>query len=117
MLFIPLAAYGSVLFNRYKAPRPLVELSEVLRRDADIRIGCWQMEHLPSLNFYVQRNVEHLHDESSLAGFLDSRLHGYVFLPRAEWERLGDRFPQGVRVLGRHYDMYHHTEIVVVTNR
>ena len=75
------------------------------------------MEHLPSLNFYVQRNVEHLHDENSLASFLQSRLPVYVFIPLGDWQRMESQVGASVRIIGRHYDMYHHTEVVVVTNR
>src|SRR5207244_11712212 len=64
LLLGPMAAFGSVVFNRSKAPRPLVELTETMRRDNDIRIGGFQVEHLLSLNFYVKRNVAHLQDDN-----------------------------------------------------
>jgi 4-amino-4-deoxy-L-arabinose transferase-like glycosyltransferase len=117
LLLAPMAAFGSVLFNRYKAPRALAEQAELLRRDEDIRIGCWQMDHLPSLNFYVQRNVEHLHHESDIARFLDYRLPAYLLLPAQEWERVQKDLGTKGRVVGRQYDLYHHAEVVVVTNR
>ena len=57
LLLAPMAAWGSVAFNEVKAPRPLVELTGARQRDRDLRIGAWQLEHLPSLNFYAQRDV------------------------------------------------------------
>lgn len=117
VLLTPLAAFASVLFNHYKAPCSLVKQAEVLRLDEDFRIGCWQTEHLPSLNFYVKRNVEHLHDENALRSFFESRLPVYVFMPLSEWRRLERTMAKSPRVIGRQYDMYHHTEIIVLTNR
>ncbi len=118
VLFLaPLAAFASVLFNHYKAPQGLVAQADALRLDEDIRIGCWQVEYLPSLNFYVRRNVEHLHTEVALKSFLESRLHVMVFIPREHWQGLEKTMGGSVRVLGRQYDMYHHAEIIVLTNR
>ena len=117
LLFGPMAAFGSVVFNRFKAPQPLVEQTDTMRPFEDIRIGCWQLEHLPSLNFYVKRNVEHFHDENALANFLKSRLPVYVFMPLEVWQRLESALRGSARVIGQQPDMYHHTEVVVVTNR
>ena len=44
----PLAAFASVLFNQSKAPEPLVAKTDTVRHYEDIRIGGWQIEHLPS---------------------------------------------------------------------
>lgn len=117
LLFAPLAAFASALFNHYKAPSVLVGQTDVLRLDEEIRIGCFQMEHLPSLNFYVKRNVEHLHDHNSLRSFLQSRLPVYVFIPLRDWQGLENAMGLSPRIIGQQYDMYHHTEIVVLTNR
>jgi 4-amino-4-deoxy-L-arabinose transferase-like glycosyltransferase len=113
----PMAAFGSVLFNQCKAPRRLVEQSDALRPAEDIRIGCWHVEHLPSLNFYLKRNVEHFYDEKALANFLMSRLPVYLFIPLEDWRRIEIRLAASTRIIGRQHDMYHHTEVVVVTNR
>jgi 4-amino-4-deoxy-L-arabinose transferase-like glycosyltransferase len=117
MMLAPLAAYGAMVFNRYKAPAPLVEQAQALRRDEDIRIGCWQMEHLPSLNFYVQRNIDHLEKEQDMESFMRSPLRVYLFLPRKEWDRLQPSLNGLGRLVAQHHDMYHREEIVVVTNR
>ena len=69
----PLAAAGSVALNNYRAPRPLVEQAGAFQRDAEIRIGCYQLEFLPSLNFYVQRNVQHYQSDQDVLEFLASR--------------------------------------------
>ncbi len=117
LLLGPMAAFGSVLFNQCKAPRRLVEQSDSLRPAEDIRIGCWHVEHLPSLNFYVKRNVEHFYDENALANFLMSRLPVYLFIPLEDWRRIEGNMAASTRIIGRQHDMYHHTEVVVVTNR
>jgi 4-amino-4-deoxy-L-arabinose transferase-like glycosyltransferase len=117
LLLGPMVAFGSVVFNRCKAPRRLVEQSDTLRLGEDIRIGCWQLEHLPSLNFYVKRNVEHIYNQNGLANFLQSRLPVYVFIPLEDWQRLESTITTPTRMIGRQQDMYHHTEVIVVTNR
>jgi 4-amino-4-deoxy-L-arabinose transferase-like glycosyltransferase len=117
VLIAPLAAFGSAIFDRYKAPRALTEQAELLRRDEDIRIGCFHVEHLPSLNFYVQRNVQHLHDDGEIARFLAIELRAFVLMPAQEWERLAPALAAKARVVGRQHDFYHHDDLVVVTNR
>ena len=65
VLFVaPLAAWASAALNPFKAPRPLVALAGALNRYDDIRIACWEAGHLPSLNFYVQRDVALLGDDT-----------------------------------------------------
>jgi 4-amino-4-deoxy-L-arabinose transferase-like glycosyltransferase len=117
LLLVPLAAYGSALFNQYKAPQLLVDAAAALQRDQEIRVGAWQLEHLPSLNFYVRRDVVVLHDEAEALAFLNYPVPVYLFLPAEDWERLGAMAPATARVLGRQRDMYHHRDVVVVTNR
>lgn len=116
-MIAPLAAFGSAIFDRYKAPRALTEQADLLRRDEDIRIGCWRVEHLPSLNFYVQRNVQHLHEEGEIERFLAVELSSYLLLPAAEWEGLSPRARARGRVIARQHDFYHHGDLIVVTNR
>ena len=117
LLLAPLAAFASAIFNRYKAPRPLVEQAAALQSDTDIRIGSFRMEHLPSLNFYVHRNIEHLIADHDVVRFLGYGVPVYLFLPADEWRQLESKLPPSARVVGRHYDLYHHAEFVVLTNR
>jgi hypothetical protein len=113
----PLAAGGSVALNRFRAPRPLVEEAGALQRDQDIRIGCYQLEFLPSLNFYVQRNVEHQTGDQEALDFLGQALPVYLFLPRSDWNRLAAQATMPHRVVAVHREMYRAGEVVVVTNR
>ncbi|MCI0459096.1 MAG: glycosyltransferase family 39 protein [Gemmataceae bacterium] len=117
VLFLaPLAAWASAALNRHKAPQPLVEQAGALSRDREIRIGGYQLEHLPSLNFYCQRNVTHLTNEQQVREFLSYPLPVYLFLPAPLWERLRPAVGD-YRVAGRHRDLYRACEVVVVTNR
>jgi hypothetical protein len=75
------------------------------------------MEHLPSLNFYVQRNIEHLEEEKDIARFLRYGVPVYLFLPSEDWRQFESKLAGTGRVLGRQYDLYHNEEFVVVTNR
>jgi 4-amino-4-deoxy-L-arabinose transferase-like glycosyltransferase len=117
LVLTPLAAFASAVFNRYKAPRLLAEQAAALRHDTDIRIGCYHMEHLPSLNFYVQRNIEHLEGDKDVARFLRYGVPVYLFLPTEDWQQLESKLAGTGRVVGRQYDLYHDAEFVVVTNR
>jgi 4-amino-4-deoxy-L-arabinose transferase-like glycosyltransferase len=114
---IPLAAGGTSALNPYRAPRPLVAQSGALQRDQDIRVACYQLEFLPSLNFYVQRNVQYCDDPRQAAEFLAQPLQAYLFLPRAEWEKLTAEGLLHHRVVASHREMYRAGEVVVVTNR
>ncbi len=113
----PLAAWGSAALNRHKAPRPLVELSGALRRDLEIRIGCCDLDYLPSLNFYCQRNVAHLRSEEAVRNFLRYPVPVYVFTPEPLWAALRDKVGGAGRVIARHRDMYRGCDVVVVSNR
>src|SRR5262249_43390405 len=116
LFVVPLAAWGITVLNRHKAPRPLVEAAGALRRDVDIRIGAYQLEYLPSLNFYCQRNVTHLETEQQVREFLRYPVPVYLFLPAEQWEGIGPT-ARGCRVAGRHHDLYRACDVLVVTNR
>jgi 4-amino-4-deoxy-L-arabinose transferase-like glycosyltransferase len=116
-LLAPLGAGGTVALDRFRAPRPLVEQSGAVERDREIRIGCYQLEFLPSLNFYVQRNVTHHETEQDALDFLRQPLPVWLFLPRSDWEQLAPRAATPYRVVATHREMYRAGEVVVVTNR
>jgi 4-amino-4-deoxy-L-arabinose transferase-like glycosyltransferase len=112
-----LAAWGGMMLNPHKAPRPLVELAAALNRSEDIRIAAFQMEYLPSLNFYCQRDVDHQPTAAAAADFLRTKLPVFLFLPAAAWQEVERMVRVPCRVLGRRPDLYRRGEVVVVTNR
>jgi hypothetical protein len=101
--------------------RPVVvatfEQAGALQRDQDIRIDCYQLEFLPSLNFYVQRNVEHQTGDQEALDFLRQALPVYLFLPRSDWNRVAAQATMPHRAVAVHREMYRAGEVVVVTNR
>lgn len=113
----PLAAWANAAFNHYKAARPLVQLTGADERDQEILIGGYKVDHLASLNFYVQRNILHHKTEEDAFTFLRYPLKVYLFLPAQTWESWQDRIPANCRLLSRHPDLYRRDEMVVVTNR
>jgi 4-amino-4-deoxy-L-arabinose transferase-like glycosyltransferase len=113
----PLAAWSSAAFNQVKATRGLVEQAQALQPTRDIRVGCWRLEHLPSLNFYVQRDVIHHKSQAQALAFLRCHVPVFLFLPAEDWETMRHQAPPGWRERGRHPDFYHHTEVVVISNR
>jgi 4-amino-4-deoxy-L-arabinose transferase-like glycosyltransferase len=118
VLFLaPLAAWGCVALNRHKAPQPLVEECGAMARNQEIRIGGYQLEYLPSLNFYCQRNVSHLQNERDVSEFLRYPVPVYLFTPEPDWQQLRDKVRAPYRVMARHRDLYHACDVLVVTNR
>ena len=112
----PLAAGGSAALNPYRAPRPLVQQAAALQRDQEIQIGCYQLEFLPSLNFYVQRSVKHHQTDLDAVNFLRQELTVFLFLPLREWEQLAPRVTSPHRIVAINAEMYHGGKVVVVTN-
>jgi 4-amino-4-deoxy-L-arabinose transferase-like glycosyltransferase len=117
VLFVgTLAAFGSSVFNKFKAPRQLVEQAEGLVRTRDLLIGAYQLEHLPSLTFYCQRTVAHQPTAADALCFLRSPTPVYLFLPAPTWDAIAGQARGPYRVLGRSRDLYRGGDVVVVTN-
>src|SRR2546423_14453406 len=114
LLLAPLAGYAVAGLELQKSTRALVEQAGALQRDSDIRVVAWQLDHLPSLNFYVQRNVFICEKESEVRTFLSYPLPVYLFLPASEWERLRGTLQVPYRELARRPDIYKHDDVVVV---
>ncbi|MFO0967579.1 MAG: glycosyltransferase family 39 protein [Gemmataceae bacterium] len=110
-----LGAGASTAFNRYKAARPLVEASGASRLDEEMLIGAYRVEHLPSLHFYLRRNVLYFHGEDDARVFLRYPTRVFLFVPAGVWDSW--RGAVSAREAGRHWDLYHNEEIVVLTNR
>jgi 4-amino-4-deoxy-L-arabinose transferase-like glycosyltransferase len=117
LLIAPLAAWGVAALDRYKAPRALVAEAGALRRTEEIRVGCYDLQHLPSLTFYCQRTVAYPATWEDAAEFLRTPLPVYLFLPEPAWRGLRARVTAPYRVVGRHPDFYHGCDVVAVTNR
>ena len=83
-----MAAWMLPAFDGVKAPGSLVARSGALKRDRDIRIGGYQMEHLPSINFYAQREVMHQATGADAIAFLHYPIPVYLFMPAPLWEDL-----------------------------
>jgi 4-amino-4-deoxy-L-arabinose transferase-like glycosyltransferase len=111
-----LATYGSVALDGFKAPRGLVQASKAQATQHEIRVGSYRYFQ-PSLVFYCRREVQQCATEEQALEFLRMPLQTYLFLPAVEWQALEGKLRGPHRLLARHYDLYRHGEIVVVTNR
>lgn len=111
-----LFAWGSLAVDAHKAPRALIQSSQVQRTDRDIRVGCYQYFQ-PSLVFYCRREVQRLQNDEQALEFLRCPLPVYLFLPAATWDSLRARIFVPHHVLARHEDLYRHEDVVVVMNR
>jgi len=117
VLFVgTLSTYGSLALDVYKAPRALVQLSDARQTDREVRVGCYQYFQ-PSLVFYCRREVHRLDSEEKTLEFLRCPLPSYLFLPVTAWENLQRKVSVPHRLLARHYDLYRHCEVAVVSNR
>ena len=114
---LAVGARGVMALESQKSARALVADVGALQRDRDIRVVAWQLDHLPSLNFYVQRNVEVCKTASEVCTYLRYPLPVFVFLPVSEWEQLKDAVDVPWRELARRPDLYKHEDVVVITNR
>jgi 4-amino-4-deoxy-L-arabinose transferase-like glycosyltransferase len=117
LLIGPLAAWAIAALDGYKAPRPLVQEAGALQRKADIRVGCYDLRHLPSMTFYCQRTVLHLEREEDALDFLRWHIPIFLFLPEQAWQRLQERGVGPCRVVSRRRDLYHNCTVIGVTNR
>jgi 4-amino-4-deoxy-L-arabinose transferase-like glycosyltransferase len=116
VLFIgTLAGYGSLALDVHKAPRLLVQMSDAQQTEREVRVACYQYFQ-PSLVFYCRREVHTLFSEQKALEFLRCPLPVYLFLPAGVWEKLEKQVPGPHRLLARHYDIYRHCEVVVVSN-
>lgn len=113
----PLAGWATVSMERFKSPRALVAESGAGNEEEDLHLGGLLVDHLPSLNFYSRRDIVHFFTVKDAQDFLRYPTQVYLFLPAAVWESWAGQVPSGCRVAARHFDMYRHTDIVVVTNR
>lgn len=113
----PLVAWANASFNRHKAPRPLVEIAHACQRDQQILVGGYQVDHLASLHFYVQRNIIHHKSEEEARAFLRYPLPVFLFMPAKTWESWQGKLSGSYRVLCRHDDLYRRDQVIVVTNR
>lgn len=113
----PIAAFGNIAFDRCRPARSLVDQSGALHPGDDLRIGAFRAGHLPSLHFYVQRNIEYLESDNGVAEFLDARLPVYLFLPLGEWRRLEGNLAGKGRIVAQGYDLHLNADLVVVCNR
>jgi 4-amino-4-deoxy-L-arabinose transferase-like glycosyltransferase len=116
LFFGALATWGTQALDRYKAPRPLVETTDAQLTKRDIRIGCFQYFQ-PSLVFYCRREVQRLTDERQTLEFLRTPMPVYLVLPAQAWQALERKVTIPYRQLARHYDLYRHCEIVIVSNQ
>ena len=116
LLAIGITAGSSTAVDRYKAPKALVLDSETRQSDQEIRIGCYEYFQ-PSLVFYCRREIQRLENEKKTIDFLNGPLPSYLFLPATVWDGLEAKLENPHTLLARHYDLYRHCEVVVVSNR
>lgn len=114
----PIAAGAGALFNPYKATQPLVELAGAGRTDRHIRLAQFGASHLPSLNFYCQREIDIIGSADTAIEYLSFREESVMFMPRKVWEEQVAPFaPPSAGVVAECFDLYRGGKVVAVSNR
>lgn len=116
LFLAPLAAWGGMILNDYKAPHALALAIKQHQSERDIRIASFQYAQ-PSLVFYCAREVRPLTTEKQVRDFLQTPLQVFFVTPAPAWEYFAKKLGMDVEVVGRHRDMYLNCDVVVVTNR
>jgi 4-amino-4-deoxy-L-arabinose transferase-like glycosyltransferase len=119
VLFLaPLFAWAGQIFEQLKPARSLVAEAHALQRAQDLLVVNYKVDYLASLHFYCQRGVDYCNSDAQVLGRLRSLRQVYLFVPAADWQRLGGQAPLSCRVLARHRDLHRHIgDVVVVTNQ
>lgn len=119
IVFVALVASGPVVtFDRYKAPRELVDSADVRQPHRDVRLIAFQWFE-PSVVFYSRREVERVVNWETAADYLAMQHPVYLFVPDSVWTRIQQQQPDVAtyRTVARHYDFLKNCDILVVTNQ
>src|SRR5262249_13630495 len=103
---VPLLGWTITVLNDVKPARPLVDQTGAGDRFHELRVVCFELEHLPSLNFYCQRDVAHLRSEQSVADALAGANPTFLFTSATSWQRLQGAARTTCRIVGRSRDLY-----------
>jgi 4-amino-4-deoxy-L-arabinose transferase-like glycosyltransferase len=109
-------AFPVRIIDERKAPRELVALAGLPRNADEIRIASYAYFQ-PSLVFYAQREVKPLIREGEALAHLASPLPTYLITPARVWNEIAGKVSGNCKLLARHHDLYHNTEIVVIGNQ
>jgi len=115
VLFAPLAGWATAALNGMKAPESLA-MTAAGRTDADARVVGYEMGHLPSLNFYLRRDVTHVMSLDDLAVHLRSPLPTFALLPERCVADFQKAHPGLATELSRHMDLYRGKNAVLLAN-
>jgi 4-amino-4-deoxy-L-arabinose transferase-like glycosyltransferase len=111
-----LAAWGPLVVDHRKAPRPLAEQMAHRQLDREVQIGCYEF-YQPSLVWYTQRKVERFAHPTDAVDLLHSPTQSFLVLPTDRWEQLRSKLVKPTAIITRRWDFMVGKEIVVVTNR
>jgi 4-amino-4-deoxy-L-arabinose transferase-like glycosyltransferase len=116
VLFVgPLAGWGVMAVDEYKAPRPLTASLPPDLEQREIRVASFGYFQ-PSLVFYCQREIKCLEHDYEIQAFLQGPLPSYLFVPATLWGQLTAQHPYPGSVLARHHDLYQNREVLLITN-
>lgn len=116
MLLSPLAAFATAALNGVKAPAAIAQTAAG-RTDVDLRVVGLEVAHLPSLNFYLRRDIAHVQSLDEAIVRLELPYPTYVLLPESLAEILRSRAPDLVAEVARFPDLYRGRPIVMLANK
>jgi 4-amino-4-deoxy-L-arabinose transferase-like glycosyltransferase len=131
VFFGPIAGLLLGHFDTIKPAEPLAKQSGAADPTKELAIYAYRMDHLASLNFYLQRPIRHLdpmyyHLTSDaecdaaathkLKEIFAAPMPACVFLPATFWEEFNKTHPGLGRETARHRDMYKRSDGVAIMN-
>ncbi len=115
LLVAPLAAYATAALNGVKACASLGQ-TPAGRVEIDQRIVAYEMGHLPSLNFYLRRDIAHVFSLDDVAVQLKAPLPTFALMPERCVEEFQWTHPGLACEVSRHTDMYRGAKLVLLAN-
>jgi 4-amino-4-deoxy-L-arabinose transferase-like glycosyltransferase len=115
VLFTPIAAWATLALNGSKAPANIGR-TIVGRTDLDIRVVALDMGHLPSLCFYLRRDVEYTASVKDVLNAMNLPLPTFLLIPEKWAGEFQTDHPGLATELSRHADLYHGGHVVVLAN-
>ncbi len=113
----PIFALANAALNEGKPPEPLAQLLSHLPADREYVLVGYGVEHLPSLNFYVRRDMIHVRTDKELIDLLARPMPVYAFVAEHRWKAFRAAHPDAAREFGEHFDLYKRRRVILTSNR
>ncbi|MEI7684277.1 MAG: glycosyltransferase family 39 protein [Planctomycetota bacterium] len=115
LFLAPLAACATAALNAVKASESISH-TPAGRTDLDLRVVGFDVAHLPSLNFYLKRDVRHAQALGDVLQALHAPLPTIALIPEAHVDAFQNGNAGFAVEIGRFADMYRGKKLIVFAN-